>query len=93
MMSKKYLDTIENATYNIKDAAQYLRALSKSFSNIGNESLSRELSYYAIQLMEAQKDINEAVKEELSERLDEAKKSAGNLLSTILDVASKDGDA
>ena len=68
-MSNKYLDNVYGETEEIYNLARTLGDCAAAFYRTGNESMGDTLSAISERLLDAQKNINRAVAEEFSLRV------------------------
>ena len=79
-----YLDTMFDETKNINDNAYVLQSLSRAFYATGNTHVGDELSFIAGSLLKSSKNINNAVGQESTDRLNQSYQATANMVGAAL---------
>jgi hypothetical protein len=84
------INDIHNELENIDWVCQEVKELCEAFNTTGCYAMSEKLYEYHEVLKSTQSSIRNIVRRDLSDRLDEAKKSAASTLSTVLEFCESE---
>ncbi len=85
----KNIDASSEGSHIATGIEYELRSLSKAFYITGNEIMGEQLHMMADDLRKASDLMSRALSGEINDRCREAQESMGNLISTVLEVSTK----
>ena len=91
-MSEQTLQKFYEVGDRIRHVMNELDRLSNAFYVTGNNKICEDLNAMSIDLEKANKRLNEAVSEDINERLGEARKGAAETLGLVLRMAERVGE-
>jgi len=86
-MKDKYLDSMVDECKEIREISNEIAILARAFHITGNEVVADSLHNLSLDLHDCQEKINNAVSENLNDRLSESRNRVGETLKLVLDSA------